>query len=168
MSATLPDISHKFVFTKWTAGNFDNERLAGELGVPGAVMTHRDVAAQRVVSAGSGEHAGHRIGIQFGAPGGAINLGLQNPNMNTFAPREVQNVLNGPGGSYLKLEREWADKLKANWKIWVEVTDKYRKGEGRPLFRTVHWTETDPSGNKNQKTLYFGNFSSPQLRNAGR
>jgi hypothetical protein len=82
----LPDISAQFFFRQWTQGKYSYKEASGELGVPGKVATHRIVSAQRAMSGGTGEHAGHLIGIQFGAPGDIRNLGLQNPNMNTFAP----------------------------------------------------------------------------------
>ncbi len=65
----LPDISAQFLFRQWTQGNFSYKEASGELGVPGNVVTHRIMADQRVMSSGTGEHAGHLIGIQFGAPG---------------------------------------------------------------------------------------------------
>ena len=95
----LPDISARFTFRQWTQGSYSYKEASGELGVPGKVATHRSVAAQRAMSAGTGEHAGHLIGIQFGAPGDVRNLGLQNPNMNTFAPKKLQAAFRGPGGS---------------------------------------------------------------------
>jgi hypothetical protein len=48
------------------------------------------------MSGGTGDHAGHLIGIQFGAPGDVRNLGLQNANMNTFAPKALQPAFSGP------------------------------------------------------------------------
>ena len=62
---SLPDISTRFVFRKWRQGNYSYKEASGELGVPGKVMTHRSVSAQRTMSGGTGEHAGHLIGIQF-------------------------------------------------------------------------------------------------------
>ena len=162
------DISHSFVFRpRWRQGSFEFEELSGELGVPGDVMTHRSLQDQRAMSAGTGEHAGHRIGIQFGAPGDARNLSLQNPNMNTYAPRDLQVVFRGPGGNYLRLESTWTDRLKAGCRIWVRVRDKYRVGDGRPISRQVEWIETDANGVKaGPRLLEFGNFSSPQARGA--
>ncbi len=164
---SLPDISHRFQFRKWRGRNFEYEELSGELGEPGKVMTHRDVKVQQLMSRHTGEHAGHRIGIQFGAPGDARNLGLQNANMNTFAPRELQEAFRGSGGSYHRLESEWADKLRQGWRIFVTVRDTYRIGENRPFTRTVEWRETMPNGAQlPPRTLDFGNFNSPQRRNA--
>jgi hypothetical protein len=163
-----PDISRRFLWKpRWKSGNFEYEELSGQLGVPGRVMTHRSRYAQQLMSEGTGEHAGHRIGIQFGAPGDDRNLSLQNPNTNTYAPRELQAIFRGAGGNYLRLESEWTEKLKAGHKIWVRVRDKYRCGEARPISREVEWVETDAKGNRlTPRTLEFVNFGSPQMRAA--
>jgi hypothetical protein len=79
VSMSLPDISAAFLFRQWTHGNYRYKEASGDLGVPGNVMTHRIVSAQRNLSGGTGEHAGHLIAIEFGAPGDVRNLGLQNP-----------------------------------------------------------------------------------------
>lgn len=167
-SMALPDISAQFLFPPVrTQGNFSYKEASGELGVPGKVVTHRLESAQRTMSAGTGEHAGHMIGIQFGAPGDVRNLGLQNPNMNTFAPKVLQAAFQGHGGSYHDLESRWTARLKDGYRIRVTVRDKYRKGENRPFSRWVQWTETKPGASSGQTLeLEFGNFSSPQLRAA--
>jgi hypothetical protein len=163
----LPDISGRFKFDSRWQGDYFLKEAEGELGVPGQVATHRDVQAQRDMAGGSGDHAGHMIGIQFGAPGGAENMGLQNANMNTFAPKRLQEALRGHGGSYHDLESKWAEKLKQGSRIYVIVRDKYRAGENRPFVRWVQWAETTAKGKKlATETLDFGNFSSPQLREA--
>lgn len=163
----LPDISSQFKpKPRWREGAWEYEEISGSLGVPGKVVTHRDVNAQRAISSGTGEHAGHRIGVQFGAPGDASNMALQNANMNTFAPKTLQPAFQGNGASYLKMEQDWADKLQNGYGIQVRVRDKYRPGEERPLSREVEWTEISPLGARETKNLEFGNFSSPQQRNA--
>jgi hypothetical protein len=163
----LPDISAQFVFRQWTQGRFSYKEASGELGVPGKVATHRVVSAQRAMSGGTGEHAGHLIGIQFGAPGDIRNLGLQNPNMNTFAPKVLQDAFQGHGGSYHDLESQWAEQLLAGTTIRVTVKDKYRLGENRPFSRWVQWIETMPGAASGiVSELEFGNFSSPQMRAA--
>lgn len=162
---TLPDISSRFHFRSWTQAGYFFKEAEGELGVPGKVMTHRDVGAQRDLAAGTGDHAGHMIGVQFGAPGGIENMGLQNANMNTFAPRRLQEAFRGHGGSYHDLESEWSRKLKSGSRISVIIQDKYRVGEDRPFVRWVQWTEITPQGkHEAPQTIDFGNFSSPQLR----
>lgn len=165
---SLPDISGQFVFKKrWREGSFEYEQISGELGEPGKVATHRLIGPQRAMSRGTGEHAGHRIGIQFGAPGDVRNLSLQNPNSNTFAPKALQEAFCGPGGSYHDLESEWALKLNQGYRIRATVRDKYRIGEERPISRWVEWIETDPKGRAGApQRLDFGNFSSPQQRAA--
>jgi hypothetical protein len=60
---SLPDISAQFVFRQWSKGNFSYKEASGELGRPGTVAKHRIVAAQTVMSGGTGDHAGHLIGI---------------------------------------------------------------------------------------------------------
>ena len=160
---SLPDISKQFKFTNGHIGASFFKRGEGFLGVPGQVMTHRDISAQRTMSTGTGEHAGHLIGIQFGAPGGLENLGLQNPNMNTFAPKALQEAFVGPGGSYHDLESRWADQLKQGVRIHVNVTDKYRSGENRPYTRSVQYEITSP-GAVERLAIEFVNFSSPQSR----
>ena len=163
----LPDISAQFVFRQWTQGKYSYKEAAGELGVPGKVATHRIVVAQRTMSGGTGEHAGHLIGIQFGAPGDIRNLGLQNPNMNTFAPKVLHETFRGHGGSYHDLESDWSEQLKAGTRIRVMVRDKYRSGENRPFSRWVQWIETAPgAAASTTRELEFGNFSSPQQRAA--
>jgi hypothetical protein len=162
-----PDISAQFIFRPWTQGNYSYKEASGELGVPGKIATHRIEAEQHAMSSGTGEHAGHLIGIQFGAPGDIRNLGLQNPNMNTFAPKQLQAAFQGHGGSYHDLESRWSDALKAGSKIRVTVRDKYRKGENRPFSRWVQWTETKPGSSSGMtQQLEFGNFGSPQQRAA--
>lgn len=163
----LTDISAQFVFRTWPNGKYWYKEASGELGVPGTVVKHRDIAAQRAMSSGSGEHAGHMIGIQFGPPGDARNLGLQNANMNTFAPRSLHVVFRGHGGSYHDLESDWTAKLKAGTRIRVTVRDKYRAGENRPFSRWVQWIETEPGAiSSTTQELEFANFSSPQYRAA--
>ena len=130
----LTDISAQFLFKQWTQGNFSYKEASGELGVPGTVVTHRIVADQRTMSGGTGEHAGHMIGIQYGAPGDVRNLGLQNPNTNTFAPKALQAAFQGHGGSYHDLESRWTAMLKQGSKVRVTVRDKYHKGKKSAVF----------------------------------
>jgi len=160
------NIVGRFTFREWSGSDYRYVQASGELGVPGDVVTHRDERAQRQVSAGTGEHAGHLIAIQFGAPGDGRNLGLQNPNMNTFAPKKYQEAFRGSGGSYYNLESTWKDLLLDGWKINVIVTDKYRSGEDRPFTRSVSWNAVSAWGEKQGGGLDFGNFDSPQKRAA--
>ncbi len=164
--AEMLDISSRFSFREWSTSSYAYKEASGELGVPGRVETHRNLSDQRAVSSGSGEHAGHLIGIQFGAPGDLRNLGLQNPNMNTRAPRELHKAFAGPGGSYYELESMWKELLQQGWRIHVTVTDKYRLGENRPFTRHVRWTETSPAGESTSSALDYGNFGSPQKQAA--
>jgi hypothetical protein len=144
-------------------------QASGELRVPSLVTKHRDLKAQRALSQGTGEHAGHLIGTQFGAPGDARNLGLQNPNMNSYVPRRLQPIFQSAGGSYLKLELHWRDLLESGKRVKVEVQDRYRPQEERPFYRRVEWWMMEPGhGWVAMPTRIFGNFSSPQARAAGR
>jgi hypothetical protein len=167
---SLPDIRARFTFRTWSTGAYFYKEASGELGVPGQVQTFRNPAAQRVISSGTGEHAGHLIGVQFGAPGDdPRNMSLQNPNMNTFAPKALQEALRGPGGSYHDLESRWSAHLKQGSRVFVTVRDQFRTGEQRPFSRRVEWYEIAPNGTQGPKqSLDFGNFSSPQSRAAGR
>lgn len=165
VAAQLPDISQHFRFRpRWREGAFEFEEMSGRLGVPGQVMTHRSESAQRAISGGTGDHAGHRIGIQFGAPGDARNMSLQNANINTRAPRDLHETFRGPGGSYLDLESQWANQLRNGTGIEVRVRDRYRPGEDRPVSRLVEWTEISPSGARTNRSLEFLNTTSPQSR----
>jgi hypothetical protein len=151
-SLALLDISAQFLFPPVrTPGNFSYKEASGELGVPGRVATHRLESAQRTMSARTGEHAGHMIGIQFGAPADARNLGLQNPNIYTFAPKALQLAFQGHGGSYHDLESRWTPRLKEGYRIRVTVRDKYRKGENRPFSRWAQWTETKLGASSGQR-----------------
>ena len=161
---SLPDISGRFKFKDGNRSGYFFKEASGYLGTPGDVATHRDINEQRAVSAGTGEHAVHLIGIQFGAPGDLRNLGLQNPNTNTFAPKPLQEAFQGSGGNYLKLEAAWSELLKLGYKIHVTVTDKYRANENRPYTRSVQWTEHPPHGEATQRSVEFVNFTSPQSR----
>jgi hypothetical protein len=166
---SLPDISSRFTFRNWTQGGYFYKEAAGELGVPGQVMKHRDEDAQDDLRGDSGEHAGHLIGIQFGAPGGVENMGLQNPNINTYAPRRLQEALRGHGASFYELEMKWRKKLlqKPPSRISVVVQDKYKVGENRPFARWVEWMETTPDNKKQPPQVErFGNFNSPQQMEA--
>lgn len=166
VSPSSGNVVGRFTFRSWSGMDYQYVQASGELGVPGEVVTHRDERAQRQVSAGTGEHAGHLIAIQFGAPGDSRNLGLQNPNMNTFAPKKYQEAFAGPGGSYYNLESTWKELLLDGWKIDVIVTDKYRRGEDRPFTRSVSWNAVSAWGEKQGGALDFGNFDSPQKRAA--
>ena len=46
-----------------------------------------------------------------------MNLGLQNPNMNSYAPKRLQETFGGNGASYLKMEMEWAAMLEEGIRV---------------------------------------------------
>jgi hypothetical protein len=92
------------------------------------------------------------IGNQFGAPGDAQNLSLQNWKMNQG------------GGTFHDLESAWAEKLKLGVRIKVEVTDITKAGEDRPFVREVTWTETNLDGSVKSGKMTFGNFETEKGR----
>lgn len=150
----LPDISKRFKFGKVTQGGKEIRTAEGTLGVPGHVLTHRSAAAQRGVSKGTGDDAGHFIGNQFGAPGGAENLSLQNW------------VMNRGSGTWHDLETQWAEKLKQGYKVRVKVTEWAEVGK-RPHHRKAEWWLTHPDGKATHyEHLDFMNATTPKGRAA--
>jgi hypothetical protein len=150
-AARLPDISRHFQFRRYEMNGNLYQEASGRLGVPGQVMTHRSRSAQRGVSAGTGDDAGHLIGDRFGAPGGAENLAQQNWITNQY-------------GTYKNLEDTWADKLTRGTGVEVKVTDVTRHGEDRPFMRKVEWTEVAPNGSRTHHELTFANTHSARSR----
>jgi hypothetical protein len=150
----LPDISGQFAFKTVKQGGKEIKTAEGWLGVPGKVMTHRSSAAQKGVSGGTGDDAGHMIGNQFGAPGDAKNLSLQNW------------VMNRGGGTWHELERQWADLLQKGYKVRVKVTDVAEAG-ARPYHRKAEWTLVHPDGKgTSNHSLDFLNATTPKGRAA--
>jgi hypothetical protein len=159
-----PDISGRFDFQAPPNRRSGNQvivfqRAAGRLGIPGKVRQHRSSSAQRTVSRGTGDDAGHLIGNQFGAPGDARNLTRQNLIMNEY-------------GTWKDVELRWADDLKNGWGINVEVTDFIHQGDPRPYRRDVTWKALSPLGGiwveRNLGSqigqVLYPNFSTPESR----
>jgi hypothetical protein len=154
---TLPDIRHMFDFpmiTRSGSGRYWVKEARGRLGVPGTVAGVRNNSAQRMVSGGSGDDAGHLIGTQFGAPGDARNLSRQNW------------VQNQGGGTFHSLEDAWAGKLRSGVGVEVRVRDFSPIAPGtnpadpaslRPLYRKVEWTEIQTNGVRTQHEMLFVN-----------
>jgi DNA/RNA non-specific endonuclease len=117
-------------FWREATASHDIKYAAGRLQVPGSVDPQRDLAAQRAVSKGRGDDAGHLIAHQFGGPEAHYNLSIQNYRQNQG------------GGTYWDLEQRWASDLKNGVKIDVTVREMSRKGEDRPYHRHVKWLET--------------------------
>jgi hypothetical protein len=117
-------------FWREATATHDIKFAAGKLQVPGAVDRQRDVVAQRAVSKGRGDDAGHLIAHQFGGPEAPYNLSIQNYRQNQG------------GGTYWDLEQRWASELKNGVAIEVTVREMSRKGEDRPYHRHVSWLET--------------------------
>jgi hypothetical protein len=155
VAQVLPDISKQFkLYTQKFPGK-DHKIAEGWLGVPGHVKTHRSKSQQRKVSSGTGDDAGHLIGDQFGAPGDARNLSLQNWRANQG------------GGTFHDLEGRWADKLQKGYKIRVKVTDIADAGNPRPYHRQVEWIEVAPDGRTQMKRrLDFVNTHTEKSRAA--
>jgi hypothetical protein len=131
-----PDVRGRFGFAFWSdldGGRFRTIREAwGRLGCPGVVYDERDEYAQRKLSGGTGDHAGHLIGSQFGAPGSGENLALQNA------------VQNAGGGTWYGLEEQWADALRAGVGIEAHVRVYYAPGTARPAYRDAAFTLYHP------------------------
>jgi hypothetical protein len=151
--APLPDVSRDFRFREFQADGKSYKEGSGQLGVPGQVMTHRLQSAQRGVSEGTGDDAGHLIGNRFGAPGGPENLSTQNWISNRY-------------GTFKELENSWAEKLRDGTEINVTVTDVTRQSEDRPFMRSVRWMELEPDGRFANHDLTFANTQTPKSREA--
>jgi hypothetical protein len=152
-STERPDLSQDFTFREYVSDGKTYKQGSGWLGVPGRVRTHRSQAAQRGVSEGTGDDAGHLIGNRFGAPGGPENLSAQNWVANRY-------------GSYKNLEDAWAEALRNGCDIEVVVTDVTRPDEDRPFMREVRWTEVRPDGRRLSQNLTFANMHTPKSREA--
>jgi hypothetical protein len=141
-------VSQQITYSQLTQGDKILKIAQGNLSVMPASQRLRDEAAQRRVSSGTGDDAGHLIGNLFGGSGGEENLSPQNWIQNRY-------------GSFRQLERSWHNQLLGGTQIWVKVTDMYRVGEDRHYARQVEWragTQTN--------TLYFANTHTPRSRAA--
>jgi DNA/RNA non-specific endonuclease len=127
-SETAERTVNGFRFWSKTTNDHQIKYAAGKLQVPGTAGA-RDLKAQRAVSRGTGDDAGHLIGHQFGGPEIPGNLSLQHYGQNRG------------GGTFYDLEKRWAEKLQAGVSIDVEIREMTRAGEDRPYHRHVEWTE---------------------------
>lgn len=148
----LPDISGHFHYRQFTHNGNTIKEATGRLGVPGHVHQHRSRSAQRGVSGGTGDDAGHLIGNRFGASGRAENLSQQNW------------IQNQGGGTFHDLENAWEESLHQGVGIEVRVQDVLRKGESRPFMRRVQWVEVDTAGHMSRHELIFANPHSVKSR----
>jgi hypothetical protein len=151
VAKNLPDVSRQFTFRRFEQNGQIYQEASGRLGVPDRVRTHRNPTAQRGVSSGTGDDAGHLIGDRFGAPGGFENLSQQNWIANR-------------SGTFKQLEDTWAQKLKEGTGIEVQIRDVTRQGEDRPFMRKAAWTEIAPDGSRTQHELLFANTHSAKSR----
>ncbi len=124
------------------------------MNVPGEDRFPRDLSAQRAVSQGTGYHAGHLIGHQFGGPEIAGNLSLQNHEMNQG------------GGTYYNQESRWAETLKQGTAVAVHVKEITRADDPAFLYRTVESVTTTPAGEVTRDSIAFLNPESERARAA--
>lgn len=150
-----PDVSKQFQFREFTRGEYKYKEAIGRLGVPGKVKRHRNTGAQRGVSGGTGDDAGHLIGDRFGPPGDARNLSAQEWQTNRF-------------GTFKDLENGWAQKLKEGWGVQVSIQDVFhpKYGMERPFMRRAEWVEVNPQGVSRRDSLLFTNPHSVKSRDA--
>ncbi len=168
----LPDISRHFHFDSFQEGDKIVKVAKGRLGVPGKVKNHRKAAPSKAkqeqasVSSGSGDHAGHMLGVQFGAPNGGPNrYGVGMDNLS------LQNARMNSGGTWQQLEQTWAENLKKGYGYEITVTDWIKKGETRPYKRKVSGTEILPDGTRRpfnaegeMGEVIYPNFHTPASR----
>ena len=112
----------------------------------------RDLAAQKTVSKGSGDHAGHLLAASLGGSPGRENLSRQNAAQNT--------------GAYKKKEEILKRALKQGSKVHIDIKSVTRPGQERPLYRKFDSRETRPDGQVIQRSVLFGNFHTPASRKA--
>jgi hypothetical protein len=140
-------------FWREATASHDIKYAAGRLQAPGSVDPQRDLAAQRAVSKGRGDDAGHLIAHQFGGPEAPYNLSIQNYRQNQGC------------GTYWDLEQRWASQLKIGVAVDVTVREMSRKGEDRPYHRHVSWLENHKDSLVLGE-LDFVNTMSPKGRSA--
>lgn len=152
LARRLPDVSKNFTYTSRTVADKVHKIAEGWLGVPGRVKTYRSATAQKGVSAGTGDDAGHLIGNQFGAAGDERNLSLQNW------------IMNRGQGTWFDLEKQWADLLQSGHKVRVKVTDIGEVGK-RPYHRKAEWTVVAPDGRTTtHHSMDYMNATTPKSR----
>lgn len=154
-SMVLPDISHHFRHYEQIVGPGRHQVSEGWLGVPGHVRTHRSTTAQRNVSGGTGDDAGHQIADRFGARGDQKNLARQNWKQNRG------------NGTFYDLEKHWDQLLASGHKVRVKVSDVFDAGAARPRYRKVEWEVVTPDGkSRSAHQLDFLNAETDASRNA--
>jgi len=118
-------------------------RAEGPLCNPNTITNpQRDTAAQRTVAGGTGYHAGHLLGNQFGAPGGEENLVLMCPRTNLSSWKRMENQLARLTRSnkvYVVVNVHYDDDtpIPTKFTVTAQVTD--RKGQTK----TRRWTHTN-------------------------
>ena len=145
------DVSGDYKFSTKEKGGKVYKQASGELGHPDTTLQHHDPEARRAVSGGTGDDAGHLIKKSAGAPEDVRNLSRQNWISNRI-------------GSWRSLEKTWDAKQRSGIKINVTVTDVTKKGEKRPYWRHVEWTETSINGTVMRDSADFLNTTSKRGR----
>ena len=153
----VPQVERRGALRFWqeqTAAGETIKHAAGRLNVPGDEPFPRDLSAQRAVSRGTGYHAGHLIGHQFGGPEIPGNLSLQNHEMNQG------------GGTYYNQESSWADTLKEGTAVAIHVKEITRADNPAFLYRSVESVTTTPAGQVSRDSIAFLNPESERVRTA--
>jgi hypothetical protein len=112
-------------FWRESTPTHDIKFAAGKLQTPGTVdrQPQRDVVAQRAVSKGRGDDAGHLVAHQFGGPEAPYSLSIQNYQQNQG------------GGTYWDLEQRWAGQPKSG--VGVDVTVREMSGSSHQKSKIV-------------------------------
>ena len=112
-------------------------RAEGPLCNPNRIENeHRSTSAQKRIAGGTGDHAGHLIGNQFGGPGGDENLVRMCPTLNLGKWKRMENQLVG---------------LTKNNSVRVVVTVHYKGNSTKPAKFTVDAYVTDRNGKVTRK-----------------
>ena len=112
-------------------------RAEGPLCNPNRIENeHRSTSAQKRIAGGTGDHAGHLIGNQFGGPGGDENLVRMCPTLNLGKWKKMENQLVG---------------LTKNNSVRVVVTVHYKGNSTKPAKFTVDAYITDRNGKVTRK-----------------
>lgn len=128
--------------------DFTYKIAEGRLVPPSIAQKHHAAAERAAISEGTGEHAGHLIGRQFGGPEIEENLHLQHGTMNT--------------AEFKKLENQWARLLESGTGVEVKIRVVIPKNnpvipQGRASGIVAEWTEILPDGTEKMHTNWFLN-----------
>lgn len=127
---------------------------AGWLGWPQIVANHRGSGDHTALEVRVGDHIGHLIGVQFGAPDDSRNVSSQNGAQNGIIPKVGW-------GTYFALEKRMRSLLNRGAAIYLQVwTYRRRHTNARYThYRDVIVDIFHPSGERERiDNLSFGNF----------